>query len=250
MNNKEYRLPNMGGPTISTRLARRLIVELGEGVFADAKRLPSEVEMAERFGVSRSVIRDVLAELEREGYVERGRGVGTIINREIVRLDNRLDLKFEYFDLIRAAGAQPSVDHVKLYQLPADEGLAEKLSLDVGAPLIVCEKRILAGGVPVIYSVDHLPEMMFAYTDWRKLDWAVPVFDLLEEQSGIAVNTNITRIKAVQGPAPVRQMLQAGEDEALIMLDEIGYYKLSRPIIHSYGFYTNYFEFTMLRKKF
>ena len=250
MNNKEYRLPNMGGPTISTRLAKRLIYELGEGVFANAKRLPSEVEMAERFGVSRSVIRDVLAELEREGYVERGRGVGTIINREIVRLNNRLDLKFEYFDLIRAAGAQPSADHVKLYQLAADEGMAEKLSLDVGAPLIVCEKRILAGGVPVIYSVDHLPEMMFAYTDWRKLDWSVPVFDLLEEQSGIAVNTNITRIKAVQGPAPVRQMLQVCEDEALIMLDEIGYYKLSRPIIHSYGFYTNYFKFMMLRKKF
>lgn len=248
--NNEYRVPNMGGPTISTKLTVRLTEELRNGRFAHSDRLPSEVELAEQYGVSRSVIRDVLADLEREGYVERGRGVGTVINRDIVQLKTRMDLKFEYNNIVRATGAVPSTDGVRLYQQPADEEQAEKLSVDLGSPLIVCEKRILASGRPVIYSVDHIPEFMFSNTDWQALDWSSPVFDLLEEQSGIVVDTSITRVAAVNGPAQIREKLQLEPEEALIRMEEIGYYKLSRPIIHSFGFYTSYFDFTMLRKKF
>jgi GntR family transcriptional regulator len=120
----------------------------------------------------------------------------------------------------------------------------------VGAPLIVCEKRILASGTPVIYSVDYLPKALFGDVDWQALDWSVPVFDLLEEYCGILVDTNITRVAAVAGSPARREKLLPAGGEALILLDEVGYYKLSRPIIHSHGFYTNYFEFAMLRKKF
>jgi GntR family transcriptional regulator len=192
----------------------------------------------------------MLADLEREGYVERGRGVGTVINRDIVNLNNRLDLKVEYNDLIRGTGAVPSTDSVRLYQQVADEAAAECLSLDVGAPLIVCEKRILASGTPVIYSIDYLPKALFSDVDWQALDWSVPVFDLLEEYFGILVDTNITRVAAVIGSPAIREKLRPADGEALILLNEVGYYKLSRPIIHSHGFYTNYFEFSLLRKKF
>ena len=110
----DYQLPNMGGVTIANRLTVKLMDELRSGEFAGVVRLPSEMELAEKYGVSRSVIRDVMSNLEREGYVERGRGVGTVVNRDIVKLNNRLDLKFEYNDLILGAGAQPGCDSVKV----------------------------------------------------------------------------------------------------------------------------------------
>ena len=247
---KDYRLPNMGGFTIANRLTAKLMVELREGDFATVQRLPSEVELAERYGVSRSVIRDVLANLEREGYVERGRGVGTMVNRQIVALHSRLDLKFEYNDLVRAAGATPGTDQVILYEKQADDDIAEKLEVDVGSSLLVCEKRVLASGVPVIYSIDHLPKALFSRKKWREYDWSSPVFELLETHCGIAVDTNITRLTAVCGPATLREKLAMKADEAMIFLEEVGYYKLSKPILHSYGYFTNFFEFTMLRKKF
>ena len=73
-----------GGLTISRKLTERLLAALQQGEFADCDRLPSEVDLAVHFGVSRSVIRDVLSNLEREGFVERERGVGTTVIREIV----------------------------------------------------------------------------------------------------------------------------------------------------------------------
>ncbi len=88
----EYQLPNRGGHTIARRLSVKLLEELRGGVFQHAVRLPSEVELAERYGVSRSVIRDALADLEGEGFVERGRGVGTVVNRQIVGLKNPISM--------------------------------------------------------------------------------------------------------------------------------------------------------------
>ena len=104
----EYELPHLGGKLMSTQVSALLIRELSEGVFQQADRLPSEVELSERLGVSRTVIRDALSDLEREGLIERVRGIGTVINREIVNLTSRLDLKFEYNELIRAAGSPTS----------------------------------------------------------------------------------------------------------------------------------------------
>lgn len=245
-----YELPHMGGNTISTKLAVRLLDEMRTGAFKTAERLPSEVELAERYGVSRSVIRDTLSNLEREGFVERGRGIGTLIHRNIVGLNNRLDLKFEYNQLIAGAGAQPSTDSVRLYEAEADPALAERLEVKPGDKLIVCEKRILADGKPVIYSIDNLPAWLFERVDYKTLAWDMPVFDILEEVCGIIVDTDIANLSAEMGPPEVRQKLVVPEGEALICIDEVGYYKLSRPILQTYGYYTNFFNFIMMRKKF
>ena len=102
----------LGGAVISQQIAAQLLREMRTGPYENCERLPAEVELAARLGVSRTVIRDALAELEREGYVERVRGIGTVVNRRIVALDNRLDQKFEYSAMIRAAGYIPHADSI------------------------------------------------------------------------------------------------------------------------------------------
>ena len=76
----EYHLSHLGGKLMSTQVSALLIRELKEGAYAQAERLPSEVELSEQIGVSRTVIRDALSDLEREGLIERVRGIGTVIN--------------------------------------------------------------------------------------------------------------------------------------------------------------------------
>ncbi len=245
---RDYRLPNMGGNTISTRLTVRLIEELRSGKYSECRRLPSEMELAEKYGVSRTVIRDVLGHLEREGYVERGRGVGTIVNQEVLKLKSRLDLKREYSELIFEMGCVPSVDLMRLSIQPASAKVASKLQVDEGTELIVSEKRMLASGRPIIFSTDYLPIDIFEGSQWKALDWGSSVFELLRTKCGIVVDTNITEISAVCGSDEVRKKLNTQQDEALMLLKEIGYCKLSSPILYSVGYYTNFLGFTMLRK--
>ena len=134
----------LGGAVISQQIAARLLGELRQGCYAGCRRLPAEVELAAALGVSRTVIRDALAELEREGYVERVRGIGTMVNRQIVALHDRLDQKFEYNAMIRAAGHIPHADHITAERLTADAALAGRLGLEAGQPVLMVKKRVLA----------------------------------------------------------------------------------------------------------
>ncbi|MFV0352970.1 MAG: GntR family transcriptional regulator [Oscillospiraceae bacterium] len=238
-----------GGLTISRKLTERLLLELQEGEFATYERLPSEVELSARFGVSRSVIRDVLSNLEREGCVERERGVGTTIIREIVNLKSRFDIKHEYNTLVRATGGNPSAEVKKLYEQPASKELAEKLHIQQGETLVVCEKCVMSNKHPVIYSIDNLPLSLFGKADYTNYNWNQSVFDLLEEECHMVVDTDIAAILPVIGPEDIRDILKQTEGHALLRVDEIGYHKLGRPVLQTLGYYTDYFEFTMLRKR-
>lgn len=77
---------------------------LRDGIYAAAAQLPSELELAEALGVSRTVVRDALSELERDGYLERVRGIGTLVNRDVLMVENRMDQKLEFNKMIRAIG--------------------------------------------------------------------------------------------------------------------------------------------------
>ena len=59
----------LGGAVISDRIVSALLEELRTGRYAQTDRLPAEVDLAAELGVSRTVIRDALSEMERAGYI-------------------------------------------------------------------------------------------------------------------------------------------------------------------------------------
>lgn len=64
-------------------LPRRIAEEIGRGIaggrFASGDRLPTEHILAQTFGVSRSVVREAIAQLRNEGMVETRQGVGAFV---------------------------------------------------------------------------------------------------------------------------------------------------------------------------
>ena len=119
----------LGGAVISDRVVASLLQELRTGRYAGANRLPAEVDLAAEMGVSRTVIRDALSEMERDGYVERVRGIGTVVNRTVLGLRSRLDQKLEYYPLIRSFGSYPHADGIHIYPMRAGEELASNLQI-------------------------------------------------------------------------------------------------------------------------
>lgn len=147
----------LGGAVISDRIVSALLEELRTGRYADADRLPAEVDLAAQLSVSRTVIRDALSEMERAGYIERVRGIGTVVNRTVLNLRSRLDQKLEYYPLIRSFGSYPHADGIQIYPIRAGAELARDLAIEPGDEVICIKKRILADTTPVIYSIDYLP---------------------------------------------------------------------------------------------
>ena len=73
-------------PTQSKTIRAQLLSAMKDGEFASCQRLPRESVLAESLGISRTQLRDILASLEREGFITRRHGVGTIINRHVCLL--------------------------------------------------------------------------------------------------------------------------------------------------------------------
>ena len=71
-------------PSQSKTIRLQLLADMKEGAYAHCERLPRESVLAEKLGISRTQLRDILASLEREGFITRRHGVGTIINRHVL----------------------------------------------------------------------------------------------------------------------------------------------------------------------
>ncbi len=242
--------PVLGGALISSQVVEKLLEEMRTGCYAQGARLPAEIELAAHLQVSRTVVRDALSEMEREGFVERVRGIGTVINRRALELKDRMDQKFEYSAMIRAAGRQPNVDMISTSQTPASPEMAALLQIEPGSPIFTIQKRIKADSQPVIYSVDHLPLALFKGEKPEQMDLTLPVFEILEKACGQTVTSTIAHVKAVCPDAALSRTLSLGSGEALLLLDEVCSTRLCQPVLHSYSYYTSFFDFSLLRKLF
>lgn len=77
-------LPNLGATSLRDQVLDVLERRILDGSFAPGGRLPTEIELGERLGVSRTVIRDALRVLEARGLVEIRRGAGTRVRATTV----------------------------------------------------------------------------------------------------------------------------------------------------------------------
>ena len=139
--------------------------------------------------------------MERAGYIERVRGIGTVVNRSVLNLRSRLDQKLEYYPLIRSFGSYPHADGIQIYPVRAGEELARDLAIEPGDDVICIKKRILADTTPVIYSIDYLPRALFGNRDHTRIDLSGDVFDVLERECRQQVASNVAHLKAATSPS-------------------------------------------------
>ena len=240
----------LGGELRSQQTAQRLLEELRTGLYARAAQLPSELELAEALGVSRTVVRDALSELERDGYLERVRGIGTLVNRDVLMVENRMDQKLEFNKMIRAIGRVPHSDNLMVTRETATPELMERLALDPEKEhtLVFVRRRVLADETPVLYSTDILPLALFGGKRLDSIDFSRPIFEIVEQHCRVEVAETLTTLHAVMGTPGIRRQLGLRPDQALLQLDEICYSRTCKPVLCCQTCYTDFFDFAMVRK--
>ena len=240
----------LGGELRSQHTAARLLEELENGRYSGAAQLPSELELASDLGVSRTVVRDALSELERDGYLERVRGIGTLVNRDVVQLKNRMDQKLEFYKMIRAIGKEPRSDNLSVTREIASPALAEKLQLptDASQTLVFVCRRVMADDTPVLFSTDILPLSLFDNKRLEGIDFSQPIFDIAARHCHTEVTETVAHLHAVSGPAGIRRQLALRPEQALLQLEEICYSRLCKPVLCCQTYYTDFFDFAMVRK--
>ena len=84
----------MSGRDIYEKLMR----EIAAGKFTKNGKLPSESELSKSFGASRMTIRGALAELQRQGLIEKRNGAGSFLTRRALRKSGIIGLVIPNFE--------------------------------------------------------------------------------------------------------------------------------------------------------
>lgn len=138
------------------QLKQILLDDLRERGLPPGSRLAGDHELCETFDISRTVVRQALAELEIEGVIERVKGRGTFVAPEKTSEHLVQSLTGLYED-VAARGSHLRSEVRRLEVVPADEQVAAQLELEVGSPVTVIERLRYVDGEPWVLATAHLP---------------------------------------------------------------------------------------------
>ncbi|MFD3744940.1 GntR family transcriptional regulator [Nocardia sp. NPDC058633] len=120
--------------------------------------VPSERDLATRFGVARETVRQALRELLVEGRIRR-RGRGTVVSRP--KLTQPLSLR-SYTEGAISLGRTPGRILVTWEDVAADAATATDLEVELGTEVMHLERVLLADGERVGLESTYLPLHRFA----------------------------------------------------------------------------------------
>lgn len=236
-------------PTQSKAIRAQLLSAMREGAYAASERLPRESVLAETLGISRTQLRDILASLEREGFITRRHGVGTIINRHVLGATTRMDIEVEFLDMIRQNGHEPAVASVRVSDGVADEKIAGQLQIEVGTPIIRIARLCTADGRPAIYCEDVV-EKALASGNYTITDFKLPIFHFLQQFCGIYPYMDLTDVRPAVADAALAEIFQVPMGSPLLNMDEVDFDIDGRPVFCSNEYFVDgVFRHTVMRKK-
>ena len=152
-------LPFTKGVTRWRQIAETLSRDVSEGRFPDG-RLPTEPDLAERFGVNRHTVRRAISTLVEQGLVRVEQGRGTFVAEG--HIDYLLGRRTRFSANLQREGHEASHRMLSAADVKADAATARDLNIPVGTKVIEVEAVNEADGVPLSYAVHRFPAKRFS----------------------------------------------------------------------------------------
>jgi DNA-binding GntR family transcriptional regulator len=218
------------------------------GTFRPGSQLPTEAELCEMLGVSRTVVREALRMLEDDGLVARRHGVGTFVrNHPILK---NLNFNFGITEMIESAGLKAGTSHLAIQKEKADQEKAEQLRVSPGTPLITLERVRTADGRPVVYSLDTLSESLLQRAEFDpQLLLTESIYTILQTWLGNVIEYGIARLLPVAAPPHVAEKLQLPPNALTLYIVQTDYTAGDEPLVYSCEYHLpDAFDFVVWRR--
>lgn len=241
----------------SAKAAKKTLTEIAEnelrqaiteGTFRPGAQLPTEAELCEMLGVSRTVVREALRVLEDDGLVTRRHGIGTFVrNHPILK---NLNFNFGITEMIESAGLKAGTSHLAIRKENADEEKAQQLRVPPGTPLTTFDRVRTADGRPVVYSMDTVTDALIerAHFNPERLR-TESIYQILQTSLGQAVEYGVARLLPVVAPDHVAEKLQLPPKALTLYIAQTDYSTGDEPLVYSCEYHLpDAFDFLVWRR--
>ena len=200
--------------------------------------LPTEAEMEQIYGTSRAPVRQALAQLESEAFIERKQGKGTFVaDRE----KTKHWLQFGGFGVHFTR----DFDHIFCKTLgvettQADQRISKILLLPVNSEVIRVSRIRYIHDDPVFF-LEHFIDSRFKEDMFREAGDFFSISQLLEEKSGIRIKSVQEDLQAKAASPETAGYLEIREGSPILTIYRTSYGSDDLPVI-----FTRYFARTDL----
>ncbi len=202
---------------------------LDAGEWAPGAAIPSESDLARRFGASQGTVRKAIAALASENLVVRRQGKGTFV---ATHTEEATSL-FRFLRIRRSDGENeyPGSRVIDVRRGKASAEVARMLELKPGDPIVVVRRVLEYGREPVVLDEITVPGGLFRGLTKAKLEaYEGSMYSFFETQFGVRMVKAREKLRAVAADAASAKLLGVKTGEPLLAVDRITSTYGGRPV--------------------
>ncbi|MDP8917443.1 MAG: phosphonate metabolism transcriptional regulator PhnF [Pseudomonadota bacterium] len=187
---------------------------IGDGIISDA--LPSELELAARYGVNRHTVRRAIAALTADGLLRVEHGRGTFVNNKPKRIVYPIGSRTRFSENMLKQSLEPSGRLIKSDYVLADSVMAALLECRIGTRLHRLDSLSVADGIPLsrstsYFSAERFPGIIEAYAETGSITEA------LRREGVVDYRRRETRLTAERVSAKDAELLSCAADAIVLI---------------------------------
>jgi GntR family transcriptional regulator len=226
-------------PTFSPlyRQIKGLIVQaLEAGEWLPGQAIPSEQELAVRFGVSQGTARKAIDELAAENLLVRRQGKGTFV---ATHNDPRALFRFLRLAPLDGDITPPQSVPLDCWRAKAGQEASRNLGVEPGSPIIIIRRLLRFGTKPVVVDEIYLPGEVFQGLTLDLLqEWQGSLYSMFEARFGVRMVRAQEKIRAVAAERKIAETLGVAENTPLLSVERVAFTYGDRPVEWRRGLYS------------
>jgi GntR family transcriptional regulator len=210
------------------QLIEALKEKISHGDWKPGEQIPPEAELCATYGVSRTVVRQALREIELDGLVIRRKGKGTFVAEPKISESLAQKLTGFYQDMVER-GHKLVTQVLGQAMIPANKKVAGFLGVQPGTMVIEIKRLRFVDDEPIVIVVSYLPYHLCPQLLGIDLT-DQSLYAYLEQECGLMIARGRRAIEAVGANEQEAELLKVSKGDPLVLLDSVSYLEDGTPI--------------------
>lgn len=196
-------------------------------VYKPGEKMPSEVELGERYNVSRITVRRAIKELVNEGLLVSRQGKGTFV--QYSKLHSKILSIDGFTNIASSEGHKPQTIVLSKTIIEAPDKVCECLNLQNGVKVLELKRMLIDNDSPLSIDIAYFPIDIFPDIIYKISD-NISTFKVMREEYGVVMKKAYKEFSVTTANIEQSKLLNCSPGEPLFLIDKTIYNQEDKPI--------------------
>ena len=208
------------GEHLYLKLSDTLAEQIVDGTLPEGTLLPSERELCQTHGISRTTVRQALQDLSQKGFIRAIHGKGTVVVRPQIRQELRSIYSFD--EDMRRLGKNPETHIMDFVEIVPTGTVAALMQLPIGESVYRIMRLRIANNEPMLLETNYLPCDRFPEFSRQMLE-NQSLYRVLANRYSLNIDVAEETFEPVLLRPMEAQMLHTGQGAQGMLVERISY---------------------------